>query len=46
MIDKPIDFPNVRNRADGIKVFERIVDGTIVVPDRFTGPVMELCSVE
>ncbi|KNZ62937.1 translation factor GUF1, mitochondrial [Puccinia sorghi] len=44
MIDKPIDFPNVRNRADGIKVFERIVDGTIVVPDRFTGPVMELCS--
>jgi len=44
MIDKPIDFPNVRNRADGIKVFERIIDGTIVVPDRFTGPVMELCS--
>ena len=44
MIEKPIDFPNVRNRADGVKVFERIIDGTIIVPDRFTGPVMELCS--
>lgn len=44
IIEKPVDFPNVRTRADGVKVFERIIDGTIVVPDRFTGPVMELCS--
>ncbi|KAI9618132.1 hypothetical protein H4Q26_012476 [Puccinia striiformis f. sp. tritici PST-130] len=46
MIEKPVDFPNIRNRGDGVKVFERIIDGTIIVPDRFTGPVMELCSVE
>ncbi|POW14159.1 hypothetical protein PSTT_03186 [Puccinia striiformis] len=39
-----LDFPNIRNRGDGVKVFERIIDGTIIVPDRFTGPVMELCS--
>ncbi|KAI9628129.1 hypothetical protein KEM48_011807 [Puccinia striiformis f. sp. tritici PST-130] len=44
MIEKPVDFPNIRNRGDGVKVFERIIDGTIIVPDRFTGPVMELCS--
>ncbi|POW19080.1 hypothetical protein PSHT_05100, partial [Puccinia striiformis] len=38
MIEKPVDFPNIRNRGDGVKVFERIIDGTIIVPDRFTGP--------
>ncbi|MBW0469497.1 hypothetical protein O181_009212, partial [Austropuccinia psidii MF-1] len=44
IIENPIDFPSVRGRADGIKIFERVVDGTIIVPDQFTGPIMELCS--
>lgn len=44
MIEKPIDFPSVRSRGDGLKVLERVINGTIVVPDRFTGSIMELCS--
>ncbi|KAA1080975.1 Translation factor guf1 mitochondrial [Puccinia graminis f. sp. tritici] len=46
MVEKPVDFPSVRNRADGVKVIERIIYGTIIVTDRFTGPAIGLCSVE
>ncbi|CAH7685752.1 GTP-binding protein lepa, partial [Phakopsora pachyrhizi] len=43
-IEKPIDFPSIKERSDRVQILERVVYATIVVPDRYTGAVIELCS--
>ncbi|EGG01165.1 uncharacterized protein MELLADRAFT_50186, partial [Melampsora larici-populina 98AG31] len=42
MINNPIEFPTVGMKK--VQVLERIVEASIVVPDRYTGPVIELCA--
>ncbi|KAH9823557.1 P-loop containing nucleoside triphosphate hydrolase protein [Melampsora americana] len=42
MINNPIEFPTVGMKK--VQVLERIVEATIVIPDRYTGPVIELCA--
>lgn len=44
LIDNPVDFPASVGRGR-MSVLERIVVASIVVPDRYTGAVIELCAV-
>ena len=46
-IDNPEDFPHpgAIGRAAIAHVLEPTIRATIITPDEFTGPVMELCAV-
>jgi GTP-binding protein LepA len=45
-IESPLDFPDPSQISSGLlEVQEPMIRATIVVPEEFVGPVMELCSV-
>ncbi|KAG0144527.1 hypothetical protein CROQUDRAFT_659847 [Cronartium quercuum f. sp. fusiforme G11] len=44
MISSPVDFPSSSAGRGKMTVLERIVEAEIVVPERYTGAVIELCA--